>query len=190
MRRDQVLRPPPRSRDTSRHRDAPQRRPMHVAYRAVVAISRSVANDHFAQFVKRQLAAARARGMKDADIEKVTGITNSTFHRWQRGDFGKTGPSADAVRKFCDGLGLPRKQAAEILGWSTDDPPRGLPDEELSPEIRELLRRLRDPNIPKREKEFISETIKSLISRTVPRSPTRQGGSYASQTQADGAIGR
>jgi transcriptional regulator with XRE-family HTH domain len=146
---------------------------MHVAYRVAVAVSKDVANAHFAAFVRRQLAAARARGMRDSDIEKATGITNSTFHRWQRGEFGKTGPSAEAVRKFCDGLEIPRKQAADILGWSAEDAPREAPEPELPPEIRELLRRLRDPNVPRREKEFISETLKSLIARTVPR-PVRR----------------
>lgn len=108
--------------------------------------------------------------MTDAAIEEATGITNSTFHRWQKGNFGRTGPSAHTVWKFCDGLGIPRKVAADLLGWSTDESVVIGPEPELPSDFREILRRLRDPNVPETEKFHIRETIRSLAAR--PKTPT------------------
>lgn len=146
---------------------------MHVTYLESVAVSRDVANYRFSRFVKLGLSEARARGMTDRDIEEATGVTNSTFHRWQRGEFGRTGPSAESVRKFCDGLGLSRKTAMDLLAWSGEEDRAPTPEPELPPEVKELLRRMRDPNVDLREKEFIRETLRSLVARKVAQRPVK-----------------
>lgn len=142
---------------------------MHGTYRGLVAVSRDVALDRFSEFVKRTLDAARARGMTDKQICAVTGLTSSTIHRWRRGDFGLRGPSADSVMKFADGMNVPRKTVGDLLGWSTDEAKVQEAEPQLPPDVRELLRRLRDPNVPEQEKQFIRETFKSLVSRPKPR---------------------
>jgi hypothetical protein len=139
---------------------------MHGTYSDTMPVAIEVRLERFRKWVASTLLNARERGMTDNDIRAATGLSVTTWHRWQSGKFGRLGPQPDAVYRFCDGLGLPRSEPAKILGWTgeheivkVDIPP------EIPPDIRELLRRLRDPNVPQPEKVFISETIKSLVGR-------------------------
>jgi hypothetical protein len=47
-----------------------------------VVVSRDVARANFGAFVRRTLRAAHDRGLTDDAIARVTGVGDSTFHRW------------------------------------------------------------------------------------------------------------
>jgi transcriptional regulator with XRE-family HTH domain len=128
----------------------------------------------FAQFVARTLAGARDRGMTDRDIHAATGVPPSTFHRWQKGQVA-TAPDLDKVKRFCEGLGVSVTAAMTALGLA---PGRDTtePEPPLPPEIRTILRRLADPNVPESDKLVIREMLRMLAQqarRTEP--PPREG---------------
>jgi transcriptional regulator with XRE-family HTH domain len=132
----------------------------------VAVPSRDVINLRFGRFIKNALNDCRSRGMTDEDIENATGVTYGTFHRWARGQLGRTGPQITKVRKFCEGTGASYAQALALLGLSGDDTAAVAPPEPQIPaDVRELLRRLNDPNVPAGEKIFIRETFRSLVAR-------------------------
>jgi transcriptional regulator with XRE-family HTH domain len=121
----------------------------------------------FSHFVQRSLDAARARGMTDKDIEAATGVKSSTFHRWRRGEV-RTVPGMDKVRAFCEGVGASLADAMTALGMSGErDNPE--PEPPMDPDLRLILRRLADPNVPETEKEFIRESIRMLAERAERR---------------------
>lgn len=139
---------------------------MHVTYIDDMPVAMDVRLERFRRWVAATLQDARGRGLTDNDIRDKTGLSVTTWHRWQSGKFGRLGPQPDAVYRYCDGLSLPRSEPANILGWTGENriiPVEPAPD--IPPDVRELLRRLRDPNVPEQEKVFISETIKSLVGR-------------------------
>lgn len=164
-RRRLIRHPQSRRRYQAREQEC---RPIFGIYLGVVPVSRSVANDRFARLVKRVLDAAHERGLTDKDIAKMTGVGTSTFHRWQSNQIGASGPQPEKVRQFFEGLGVQVKVAFDMLGWASNEVVAAEPEPDIPPDVKELLRRLRDPNVPKREKEFIAETIKSLIARPRP----------------------
>lgn len=124
-----------------------------------MAVSRDVARARFAAFVKRALRDARDRGMTDADIQRATGVAQSTFHRWQKGD-GIQLPNIEKVRAFCAGLDIPLRPALIALGM--DDTREPTPEPPLDPDLRRIARILADPNVPEAEKQAIRYNIRAL----------------------------
>lgn len=124
-----------------------------------MAVSRDVARARFAAFVKRALRDARTRGMTDQDIQRVTGVGQSTFHRWQKGE-GAQLPTIDRVRAFCAGLDIPLRPALIALGM--DDTREPAPEPDLDPDLKRLARILADPNVSEAEKLAIRHTIRML----------------------------
>jgi transcriptional regulator with XRE-family HTH domain len=123
----------------------------------------------FSRFVQRALDGARARGMTDKDIEAATGVMSSTFHRWRRGEV-RTMPGLDKVRAFCEGIGADMDDALAALGLTGErDNPE--PEPILDPDLRLILRRLHDPNVPETEKIFIRESLRMLADRSRRRAP-------------------
>lgn len=120
----------------------------------------------FGRFVQRALDSARARGMRDNDIEAATGVRSSTFHRWRRGEV-RTMPGLDKVRAFCEGVGASMEDALAALGMTERDNPE--PEPIIDPDLRLLMRRLNDPNVPETEKTFIRESLRMLAERTERR---------------------
>lgn len=143
-------------------------RPTDGIYRGLVPVSPDVALTRFAVLVKRVLKDLHDRGLSDDEIVDLTGVGKSTFHRWQSRQFGASGPQPQKVRAFFDGAGVAVKHAYDALGWVPDDETPAQPEPDIPPEVRELLRRLRDPNVPRKEREFIQETLRSLIARRTP----------------------
>lgn len=125
----------------------------------MMSVSPAVARQRFARFIARALKDARSRGMTDAAIHRATGIPGGTFHRWQSGDGGL--PKWEKVAAFCRGLGIPTDVAAAVLGITGDRPtaPEPLDD----PDLVQLGRILRDPNVPDETKSAIRHTIRALI---------------------------
>lgn len=117
----------------------------------------------WSRFVRRALESARTRGLKNKDIQEATGVNPTTFSRWQRGDVRST-PDIATVRAFCRGLGLDLDEALGALGMGAakDNP---APEPPMPPEIRTLLRKLADPNVPETEKLFIQESLRMLANR-------------------------
>lgn len=139
---------------------------MHDTYSEAMPVAMEVRLDRFRAWVSRTLRDARERGLTDEAIRAATGLSVTTWHRWKAGKFGRLGPGPDAVYRYCDGLGLSRSEPANILGWTGENRIIAVePAPEIPADVRELLRRLRDPNVPEPEKLFISETIKSLVGR-------------------------
>lgn len=149
---------PWRSRGWQRS-SATERPPKFGTYRERVAITRDVARARFAQFVKRALRDARARGMNDAAIAAATGVQPSTFHRWQRGEGTKL-PTLDKVQQFCRGLDIPVAAAYASLG--IDETREPTPAAPLDPDLSRLARILADPNVSEAEKQAIRHTIRML----------------------------
>jgi transcriptional regulator with XRE-family HTH domain len=124
-----------------------------------------VRRDRFAKFVTRALDDARGQGRTIAEIEELTGVSKSTFYRWANGEWTKD-PSGIQVRGFCEGLGIPVTIANDLLGWS-GDARQPAPEMPLEPDIQQIIRTLRDPQVPDREKNAIREMIR-LIARRRP----------------------
>lgn len=125
-----------------------------------MAISQDVARQRFAQFVKRALRQARDRGMNDLAIHKATGVTPTTFHRWQRGE-GTQLPTLEKVRAFCAGLDIPVAPALAALG--INDTREATPEPPLDPDLRRLAHILADPNVSDADKMYIRRTLQMLI---------------------------
>jgi len=106
--------------------------------------------------------------MTDVEIQTTTGISFGTFHRWSRGDIGPTGPQPAKVRQFYDRLGRSHTPAFNALGWTDHDRIDPDPEPELPPDVRTILRKLRDPNVPDSEKTYLFESLKDLAARPVP----------------------
>lgn len=138
-----------------------------------VAVDKELARANFAQFIQRALDAARTRGMTDETVKNATGVGPSTFHRWRRGDWGTEWPKLQQVIDFCDGLGLPEEDAFAALGLRSERG-RTAPPAPLDPDVREVMRRLADPNVSKDEKAAIRLMFRSLATYAdaVPPVPT------------------
>lgn len=117
----------------------------------------------FARFVRRALdEAVKDRGMSIEDVEQRTGLGRSTMYRWRRAEI--TNPQRDQVQKFCDGLGIPRTVASQILGWD-GTPTSPEPDPTTDPDLRAVARILMDPAVPDEEKTVIRATLRHLARR-------------------------
>lgn len=113
----------------------------------------------FARFIDRALKEARDRGMGTEEIEERTGIGRSTMYRWRRAEI--ESPQRRQVQAFCDGLGIPVRTAAQILGWD-GEPPSAEPEPSVDPDLRAVMRRLADPNVSAEEKTTIRQMLKFL----------------------------
>jgi transcriptional regulator with XRE-family HTH domain len=126
-------------------------------------IDPAVARDRFALFVKRALDDARARGMTDREIARVSGVATSTFHRWRTAE-ARGLPELPKVRAFCQAVGASVEDAMRALGM-TDSGPQPTPEPPLPQDVRVILRRLTDPNTPDAQKQFIRMTLQMLAER-------------------------
>jgi len=120
----------------------------------------------FAQFVRRALDEAGQRKMSIEDVEEAirradptAKLGRSTIYRWRRAEVAD--PSRTQVQQFCDGLGIDRKVAAQILGWD-GSPPSDAPDPGIDPDLRAVMRRLNDPAVAPEEKTVIRSTLRYL----------------------------
>lgn len=134
-----------------------------------VTVPPAVARARFAKFVGRALRDARERAMTDKDIQRATGISPSTFHKWQSGEGGL--PKWEKVAAFCTGLDIPVSAGAAALGIS-DRAREPEPEPMEDPDLRRLGRLLRDPNVSEAEKLAIRHTIRMLARST--RADTEQ----------------
>ncbi|MGC4745381.1 helix-turn-helix domain-containing protein [Micromonospora sp. DT201] len=117
----------------------------------------------FARFIKRALdEAVRERAMSIEDVEQRTGIGRSTIYRWRRAEIAN--PQRTQVQQFCDGLGIPRTVASQILGWD-GAPPSPAPDPSTDPDLRAVARILMDPSVSAEEKTVIRATLQHLARR-------------------------
>jgi transcriptional regulator with XRE-family HTH domain len=123
-----------------------------------MALSPTVARARFAKFVERALREARKRGLTDKDIERLTGIRSSTFHRWQTTEGGL--PQVVKVNAFCDGLEIPRDAAYAAL--DINNVREATAPAPLDPDLSRVARILEDPNVPEEEKLAIRHTIRML----------------------------
>lgn len=117
----------------------------------------------FAAFVQRGLDIARSRGMTVADIEKATGLGNSTFYTWRKGNWDRD-PVQGRVKQFCEGLGLSLDEAYGALGWATPTAPKRTRPEPIidDPDLRLLMRKLTSSKTPAAEKLWIRRQIRSM----------------------------
>lgn len=124
-----------------------------------MAVSRDVARANFARLVKRVLRDARTRGMTDDQIAAETGVGDSTFHRWAKGDWQRA-PTLTKVVDFFAGVGEDPEEALIALGIRK---PTANPESQpLDPDLKRLARILADPNVPEAEKQAIRHTIRML----------------------------
>lgn len=118
----------------------------------------------FGAFVARVLDAAAARGMTIPQIEEKTGLGNSTFYGWRKGEW-KRDPVPARVRAFCEGLGASVDEAYRALGWELPNGGKRPAPEPLidDPDVRNLMRKLTDPKTPAATKLLIRRTIRALV---------------------------
>lgn len=97
-----------------------------------------------------------------ADMETATGLGDSTFSRWKKGQWTKD-PRPGAVHDFCDGLGGSRADAYAALGWSeTGSAVATEPEPPLDSRLKAVARRLSDPNVSLMEKIAIQSLLDSM----------------------------
>lgn len=114
-----------------------------------MTVSRDVARANFSVFVKRALREARSQGLTDDKIVRLTGVGDSTFHKWAKGDGGL--PKLAKVQAFCAGLDIPLKRALAALGM--DDAREPTPESPLDPDIKRLAKAFADPNVAEVDKQ-------------------------------------
>lgn len=113
----------------------------------------------FGDFVKRALAEAKERGLSTDMVEERTGVSLATIYRWTRAE--SPNPQREKVLAFCEGLGIPLRTVAQILGWDGSRQPTA-PEPVIDPDIRAILRKLNDPNVPVEQKTIIRATLRHL----------------------------
>lgn len=123
----------------------------------------AVARARFAVFVERALEGARIRGMTDREIQRVSGVATSTFHRWRQQQ-GRGLPELTKVRAFCAATGASVEEAMRVLGM-TDSEPEPTPEPPLPKDVRIIMRRLADPKTPEAQRQFIRMTLQMLAER-------------------------
>jgi hypothetical protein len=126
-------------------------------------VAAAVARARFAVFVERALESARAGGMTDREIQRVSGVATSTFHRWRQQQ-GRGLPELTRVRAFCEATGASLEEAMRVLGM-TDAAPIPTPEPPLPRDVLIIMRRLADPNTPEAEREFIRQSLAMLAER-------------------------
>lgn len=157
----------PRRKGRSHPRD---NRPANRTYcDGVTPPSPDVARARFAEWTKRTLRHARQRGLTDHDIVRLTGIGQSTFHRWQ----GMTGglPNAAKVRAFAEGLDVPLRPALRALGLDGAAAPA---EPELDPDLRPIARRLADPKVSEAEKTALRNMLRLISRQTISEGEPRR----------------
>ncbi|MFF0656127.1 MULTISPECIES: helix-turn-helix transcriptional regulator [Micromonospora] len=126
----------------------------------------------FARFVRRAIDAAREeRGWTVTDLATHTGVGRSTVFRWLAGDW-QDYPELAKVRGFCAALDLPVAAAFRALGLpDAGSVPRrrGAEDGPVEADVRVILDRLADPNVPAEEKHHIRDLLRYLARRPVRR---------------------
>lgn len=135
------------------------------------APSIEVRRRNFAAFVRRVTDQAATRGWSIPRIATDSGISNATIYRWRDGT-GTRSPLPEQVVAFCDALGIPPAVPFAILWPGRDDKPaepEPLPaDPDIERQMRELLRRIADPNVAEAEKLTIRATIRHLAGEPAP----------------------
>ncbi|MCX4474848.1 helix-turn-helix domain-containing protein [Micromonospora sp. NBC_01655] len=158
-----LLSPPRRRRDREFFRGQ-EGLPDHGKYRLRMSTSAQVRAAKFGRLVDRALREARERGMTIDEIVKATGVSSATLYRWRSGEWTKD-PRASQVRGFCEGLGVSIRVAYQTLGWAEDGEPQPSEPLDLEPDMQEVARRLRDPNVSEAEKQEIRTMIRYLARR-------------------------
>ena len=64
---------------------------MHDTYSDDMPVTTEARLERFRKWVADALLAARERGLTDNDIRDKTGLSVTTWHRWQSGKFGRLG---------------------------------------------------------------------------------------------------
>jgi hypothetical protein len=155
-------------------------RPKNGTYRDRVAasqIDRDVARARFAASVDRALRIAHANGLTDLEIYEISKVSTSTFHRWRTQQF-KNLPTLDKVRAFFSACGADVEDALTAYGISEKAAPAPTSEPPLPEDVRIILRRLADPNVDEREKDFIRQSLSMLADRagTTARRDDRPAG--------------
>ena len=126
----------------------------------------------FARFVRRAIDDAREeRGWTVTDLATHTGVGRSTVFRWLAGDW-QDYPELAKVRGFCAALDLPVAAAFRALGLpdaGTVPRRRGGEEGPVEADVRVILERLADPNVPAEEKHHIRDLLRYLARRPVLR---------------------
>lgn len=115
----------------------------------------------FGKFVRAALKDAQDRRMTIADIERATGVGDTTFYRWRDGDWTKD-PRPTQVDAFCEGLQIPKSAAYRALGWGMDGERPAEPEPLIEPDLRRIQRRLLDPNTSVEEKAAIRSALRFI----------------------------
>jgi len=117
----------------------------------------------FGSFVARVLDNAKTRRLTIEQIEKATGLGNTTIYAWRDGKWNRD-PTPAKVRAFCEGLGASIEEAYRALGWILPDDRRRKATEPLieDPDVRAIMRKLNDPSTSPAEKLWIRRQIRAL----------------------------
>lgn len=120
----------------------------------------------FSAWIRRVLAHARVtQGLSVPKIAELAGIGNPTIYRWRDGNWRRS-PQPEQLVAFCDAVGISPLPAFEILWPSKHAPRRPEPEPlDMPPALREIAKKLMDPNVPEYEKYHIRQTLQALADR-------------------------
>lgn len=117
------------------------------------------------RFVNRALRNAEvARGWSVPRVAEESGVGQNTIYRWSKGEW-REYPKGELVEAFCDALDIPASAAFSVLWPGKVGKPTATPPAPLEPDLEQLARKLRDPNVLDAEKYHIRETVRSLAAR-------------------------
>lgn len=120
----------------------------------------------FAAVIDRAIRAAQARGLTIGDIERLTGVGNTTFYGWRTGKWVRD-PVPAKVRDFFEGLDMSIEEPYRALGWTVPSTTKRVPEPIIQdPEVRALMRKLVDPNVSTERKNLIRRVIRGLLDET------------------------
>lgn len=126
--------------------------------------SQAVRRAHFADWVRRVIGDAEARGLSVPKVAELAGISNSTIYRWANNTGAKM-PSPDQLVAFCDALDLDPTVPFKILWPGKHHQQVPTPPAQLPPEVQAIARKLQDPNLPPNEAYHLLETLRQLAAR-------------------------
>jgi transcriptional regulator with XRE-family HTH domain len=97
---------------------------------------------------------SQEEGRTMSDFIEASGLGRNTIYRWMNRSDTKE-PSIEAVKKFCDRLGLDFAVPAALLGWLNIDVST------LEGQIRRARIMLKNPNTPESDKESYRAILRS-----------------------------
>ena len=111
--------------------------------------------------------ARERRDWQQQDVVDKSGVSLSTYGRWERGKV--ENPKPTEVQAVCRVLGIRTIEAALALGYVAQEDTEPLPPiEQRDPALQELIDMFEDPNIPEATKTAALDYLRYLRNKPQP----------------------